>query len=163
MVFLSLAARYFDCMCSTPKSPAGPLIGSEVAAAKLELGAARAAPRSKRPRDHLTRGTAGGRDLSASAREGSDWMAPSSGTCWPPQIPSILVPCPFLVWGNTLVEQQGLPSPFGLRWVDGLGWVVERQGFRGTEHLPKVPRHAWMIFDCRLGVLQYLANLITAT
>lgn len=52
MVFLSLAARYFDCMCSTPKSPAGPLIGSEVAAAKLELGAARAAPEvqeTKRP------------------------------------------------------------------------------------------------------------------
>lgn len=48
-------------------------------------------------------------------------MAPSSGTCWPPQIPSILVPCPFLVWGNTLVEQQGLP-PFTFRPQVG-GWL----------------------------------------
>lgn len=74
-------------------------------------------------------------------------------------------PCPLPVSG--LGKHTGRASLlplllWPLRWV-----VVGRQGFRGTgrllAYLGGTQVHAWMTFDCRPGVLQYLANLITAT
>lgn len=101
-----------------------------MAAAKLELGAARTAPRLKRPptRDGRRAGTC--RLLLVTG----DWMAPTQLHLLAPTIfYQPLFPTRFLS-GET--QLAGPPFTSGLRWV-----VVGRQGFRGTGRLlRKVPR-----------------------
>lgn len=128
-----------------------------MAAAKLELGAARTAPRLERPPTGDGRPAGTCRLLLVTG----DWMAPKQLHLLAPTIS--INPCSLPVSCLGKHDWQGLPSPLGLRCV-----VVGRQGFRGTGRLLKVRRSgtymlAWMTFDCRPGVLQYLANLITAT
>lgn len=106
VVFLSLAARYFDCMCSTPRVRSFDRLRSgsrEVwswAPPEPEPEREPRAQSSSEVGESTDKGTAGGRDLSASAREGSDWMG-----SWPPQVVSTPAPCPFLVWGNTIWQK----------------------------------------------------------
>lgn len=176
VVFLSLAARYFDCMCSTPKVRSFDRLrgGSrEVGAGRRQSQSQsreqRAAPRlESRP----TRGRQAAGTLSASAREGSDWMGsghPAVALLALSLAPTNRIdPCPLPVsrlGKHHLADWQGLPSPLWPLQVGGGGQWWTRQGFRGTAStcLRNPSRHAWMTFDCRPGVLQYLANLITAT
>lgn len=82
-----------------------------------------------------------------------DWMSPKQLRWLAPTIP---------IRPLSPARLSRLGKTYGLRWVV----VADRQGFRGTGHLLRYEGtrvHAWMTFDCRPGVLQYLANLITAT